>query len=530
MMEDCATGMSTTHGCNGEKDLVDIFTDALKQRVGADVFRVWFGSGVTFEVSALSNEVDVHAESDERTQLVVSVRGQFALDRLRNNYLQSIRGAAMQTLGRPTDVKLTLTNVPATQIDLPLENVTEDEAQENESETNVGARPASSHQQRKRPAKKRTAAAVVDLKQPELPGITTDSVADLSAIADPSEAQTIDSFVVGDCNRLAFTAAVGVCKDPRSASPLFLSGPTGTGKSHLLAAIADQFRRRYRMRRVVHLSAETFTNDFVRSVGSSGLPAFRARYRDVDALLIDDVQFLGSKRATLREMLYTAETLMNARRPLIFSANAAPSDIAGLGTELAGRLSCGLMCPIQSLSGGVREAILERAIDSRCAYQWPEATVQEINSGLPGDARIIEGITNLVATLQSMFGRMPTMDEIRQYGGDLLRAARPTVTLSRIEKAVAEAFHLPTDTLRSQLKSRTATEPRMLAMYLSRELTSCAYAEIGKFYGGRSHSTAIVAKRKVQDWIEKGKSIGRGAGAMSAQDAIQRIEQILRAG
>ena len=121
------------------------------------------------------------------------------------------------------------------------------------------------------------------------------------------------------------------------------------------------------------------------------------------------------------------------------------------------------------------------------------------------------------------------MDEIRQYGGDLLRAAQPTVTLSRIEKAVAEAFQLPPETLRSQLKSRTATEPRMLAMYLSRELTSSAFAEIGKYYGGRSHSTAIVANRKVQTWISEGKSIGRGAAAMSAQDAIQRIEQILRA-
>jgi chromosomal replication initiator protein len=127
-----------------------------------------------------------------------------------------------------------------------------------------------------------------------------------------------------------------------------------------------------------------------------------------------------------------------------------------------------------------------------------------------------------------MYQRMPSRDEIHQFGGQLLRASKPAVTLSVIERAVAQAFQLPAETLRSQTKSRTASEPRMLAMYLSRELTSAAFSEIGRFYGGRSHSTAIVASQKVKSWLQSGKTVGRGAAALSAREALDRIERIVR--
>ena len=349
MMEDCATGMSTTHGCNGDREIVAKFKEALMQRVGEDVFRVYFGTGVTFNVverDAGSAQRLGQVADKSKPKLEICVRGQFALDRLRKNYLQSIRGAAMHATGSPTDVKLALNTQAATQIELPLGGCAEPGGQNENLQTRSDSQQVHSGRQNAKSPKRRSKQPSIDgLNQPELPcmasGDATVPATDRSVV--PGNQQTVESFVVGDCNRLAYTAAIGACSDPRSASPLFLSGPTGTGKSHLLSAIADQFRRRHGMRRVVHLSAEKFTNDFVTSVGTSGLPAFRARYRDVDALLVDDIQFLGSKRATLREMLYTAQTLISARRPLILSANAAPSEIPGLESELAGRLSCGLI-------------------------------------------------------------------------------------------------------------------------------------------------------------------------------------------
>ncbi len=257
-----------------------------------------------------------------------------------------------------------------------------------------------------------------------------------------SAAMTVSNFVLGASNQLAHTAMAMVCQNPGTASPLFLCGPTGTGKTHMLAAIADQLRRRHRMRRVMHLSAEQFTNDFISSVGNSGITAFRRRYREVDALLIDDVQFLGSKQATLRELLYTVETLAGAGRPLVFSGLQSPTEIPGLSRELAGRMAAGLVCPIQPLDMTTREVIFRRWIEDRCPIAVPDAMIEQINSILSGDGRVISGVVNLINTLQRMLGRVPSMDELRRFGGELLRAAKPVATLSVIEMAVCEAFHL----------------------------------------------------------------------------------------
>jgi chromosomal replication initiator protein len=127
-----------------------------------------------------------------------------------------------------------------------------------------------------------------------------------------------------------------------------------------------------------------------------------------------------------------------------------------------------------------------------------------------------------------MYDRMPTIDEIRHFGADLLRSANPVISLSAIERAVCETFQLSREVLQTQMQARSISEPRMLAMYLSRQLTSNAYAEIGRYYGGRSHSTAIMASKRVDQWLKSGKKIGRGATALSAREALDRIENMLR--
>jgi chromosomal replication initiator protein len=215
---------------------------------------------------------------------------------------------------------------------------------------------------------------------------------------------------------------------------------------------------------------------------------------------------------------------------MIFSGSQTPNDTPGLSSELAGRLSAGLVCNMQAMDTCVRETLLRRLIDERCEFAWPEAVIQEVSAVIAGDGRTVSGVVNLVATLQRMYKRMPTLDEIRQFGGDLLRSASRSVNLPMIERAVCEAFHLETGQLRTHIQTRSISEPRMLAMYLSRQLTSSAFAEISRHFGGRSHSTAIMASKRVEQWLESGKTIGRGIGAMSARDALNRIENILRAG
>ncbi|WP_197231112.1 DnaA/Hda family protein [Novipirellula artificiosorum] len=551
--------MSASQGCIDDTAVVERFKEALRERIGADRFRLWFHHGVVFAVDRGSQN-DSLVEPQNAQRIVVLVSGQFALDRMRQNCMQPLRAAAAHVFGTTHCVTLELGRPKATQSELPLEIESEAETPISDESELEDEKPLSPRQRRAAALKKsneRTRASsqslssllagtssktkgqskrrqVVRLDQPALPPFEssspTSNPAPLSPAAAARAAMTLQTFVSGESNQLAHTAIMMACQSPSTATPLFLYGPSGIGKTHLLNALADQFRRGHRMRRVMQISGEKFTNDFCKSVGGTGLPEFRKRYRDVDALLIDDVQFLSAKSATLREMLYTVEALIEAGRPIIFTANQAPSEIEGLSRELTGRMASGLVCPMHSLDKATRLTVLQRLIDQRCDLEWPHAIVSEINSQLAGDGRVLSGVVNLVATLQKMFGRMATMDEIRQFGGELLRTAQPTVTLSSIEQVVCEAFRLPADDLRSASQARAICEPRMLAMYLSRQMTSSAYAQIASHFGGRSHSTAIAAERNVKKWLAAGKTIGRGPGAMSAREAIERLETLLRTG
>ncbi|WP_218933275.1 DnaA/Hda family protein [Rubripirellula lacrimiformis] len=603
---------------------------------------MWFTHGVSFAVANKSDETRANENQGVENQadtepaatadssivrgcVMVRVRGQFALDRLRKNFLNELRAAAMHACGSSTHVAVELAQPEPAQADLPLlgedasasratpssendsshpaaGNLVAGDADTGKRDTGTGetqqpsaggarrrgeltrgrskrgqaasgsssrgrtmsmsqlvAHGAGTARERRRPPVV-DSAAMLDMPseftsataQPKSKSSATGKrssrnaagqsaannaagsnagagSADGKKSAAPQRPMNASTFVSGSCNQLAFTAMTMVCQQPGLASPLFLCGPSGTGKTHMLSAIADQFRRRHRMRRVMHLSAEQFTNDFITSVGNSGITSFRRRYREVDALLIDDVQFLGSKKATLREVLYTVETLANAGRPLIFSGSHAPTEIQGLTQELAGRMASGLVCPVGALDLTTRQTILRRWLGDTCQFPLDDDMVEQLTSMLAGDGRVISGVVNTINLLQRMYGRNPTMDEVRRFGGDVLRSAKPVASLSVIETAVCDAFQLPLDVLRSRTQTRAVTEPRMLAMYLSRQMTSAAYTEIARHFGGKSHSTAIAAEKNVKGWIEKGKSIGRGQTAMSAQEAIERIESLMRA-
>ncbi len=590
MKEDRATGMSASHGCTDEMAVVESFKEALKQRVGMDRFRMWFTHGVSFafdsETTRGEAAIDGEVKSGEaailkaateladipttlpRRAVVVRVRGAFALDRLKKNYLRELRGAAMAACGASLDVRFVLENEPAVQASLLLDDGTHesDVAANGASSNGTSSSSADAGPGTKGAASQRAGQAAsgqaasrrrgsarsignlmtegeTSLRAPrrQSPTARADQPAQLALELDindtPKEGSakvhnsgmTLAEFIPGSCNQLANAAANMVCQNPGSASPLFLFGSTGVGKTHLLHAIAQQFRRYHRMRTVMVLTAEQFTNDFITSVSATGLPAFRRRYREVDALLVDDVQFLESKRATLREMLFTVETLAAAGRPLIFTANQSPSEIPGLTRELAGRMVSGLVCPMQPLDSSTRKQLLMRLINKSCPLAWPEETVDEINLMLGGDARMSSGVVNLVGMLQRMYQRMPTMSEIREFGGEMLRSQTPTVSLAAIERAVCETFGLQQQSLREAKQTRSITEPRMLAMYLSRQMTSAAFNEISRHYNQKSHTSAILAAKKVEQWIETGKPLGRGPSAMSARQALDRIESILRA-
>jgi chromosomal replication initiator protein len=578
--------MSSTQGSIETQEAIERFAEALHQRIGADRYRLWFTHGVGFDL-----EVG-ESPDDGKPTVVVVIRtsGPFAAQRMGNSFATELRAAAMIACGERARYRIDVEEAaqPAPKKRTRAAKV----AAEKKATAKSGGRRSTTRASGGRAASGRSSSGrasggrrgsanslasllaqstatgddssgasrggrgrsrgrvehdpIAASELPEEDEFDDDEL-DEEDVAEskprssksklpplpesqPTGGRTLESFITGPCNEFAFSAAMMAVATPSVATPLFLHGPTGTGKSHLLAALANEFRTRRRMRRVVLLTAEQFTNDFVVSVGSTGLPAFRRRYRDVDALLIDDVHFLAAKTATLREALYTVETLASAGKPLVFSANLPPSDIRGLTGEVAGRMASGLVCPLAALDQQTRFQLLQRMVATRCVLGCDNALLEEVSELIGGDARAAGGIANLIGMLQRMFRREPTIDEIRRYGGDLLRSTRVAPTLRSIEKAVCETFGLEGDGLRSKAQTRRVSEPRTLAMYLARQHTGSAFTEIAKHFGRRSHSNAISAISKVENWLSSGKPIGAGDGAMSAQDAIARVESRLRVG
>jgi chromosomal replication initiator protein len=559
--------MSTPHGCNGDREVVDTFTEALKRRVGTDRFRIWF-SGVRFAVESGGGDGKPGAGA-----LVAVAGGQFAADRLTKHFLSEMRAAAAAAFGRNTAVKVLVETAQPQQASLPFDDGSDPAIAAVPATTSSAdrstARTAAKRQQRRSSAGPQSLRTILHDGTDSRRGTPRGEQAIRTAERDSSGGETVDrkacaaatptqassrsgnrpaghavagkpqpardeyrweNFVAGDCNELARAACRMAIETPSTASPLVLWGPAGCGKTHLLAAVANKLRGIHRMRRLVSLSAEEFTNDFIKALNTSSLPSFRLRFRDADALLIDDVQFFVEKKATIRELHHTIEMLAESGKPLLFAGTRMPSEIKGLDGQLSGRLAAGLVCQLDALDTATRYELLSLYAQQRCQFPWPEETLRAIAESAAGDGRVLSGIVNLVNLLQRMERQMPSLDRIRQHGAHLLRSGNTPITLSSITRAVEKVFGLDARSLQSNSQTKSVTEPRMLAMYLSREMTSSAFSEIGGHFGGRSHSTAILANQRVRQWLDAGRAIGRGKSALPADEAIRRIEALLKTG
>jgi len=541
-----ATGLPALHQGIDTMDELGKLKEALIQRIGVDRYELWFAKTVRFRL--------------ETDTLIAEVAGDFALHRLRANYFRHIESAVAQCAGRLVKVRMELqveqrqnpvaTSEPAgnTEPELSVKSKTSHPAycehpvsvlpkmREIGPSTLASGRPL-------RPSARTEPIRVGSIRgkaidssvagQETMPAVrlaADSSPAAFSTKSSQVDAMTFANFAPGNSNQLARTAAQLLAEKPNESAPICFWGATGTGKTHLLNALRHELRHRHRMQRVILLSAEEFTNDFLVAVRGAGLPAFRKRYRDVDALLIDNIQFFGGKSATLREVLYTVDTIVSRRRPLVLAGDRPPMEIDGLSSELAGRMSSGLVCGINPLEVEVRRELLRRE-SMRSFIAWDEDTIETLANRVSGDGRLIQGIGRLVSMLQRMYNRNPSMQEIVREAGDLLQRGPKVVALADIEKAVCSAFNLPVGELRGEVKSRNVSQPRILAMYLARQHTSAAYSEIGRYFGDRNHSTVIAAYHRAEGWLKNNKSLGgRGPHGLNVQEAITTVENLLRIG
>ena len=344
------------------------------------------------------------------------------------------------------------------------------------------------------------------------------------------KANFLKSFWFGDENRLARAAVEQVLDFPGEFSPLLIYGPTGSGKSHLLEAVVNEYRRRLRRKRCAYLSSEKFTTEFIASLrGGSGLPLFRRRYRDLDILAIDDIQFFSSKRATLNEFLQTVDHLARAGKQVIVAADRPPIELEGIGTDLAARLTGGLTCPLQYPSFDGRVSIVERICQQR-GFVLPLDVRELIAQHMTRDVRRILGAINRLYAVSVSLNEKVTMHLAQEVLGDLLAFSSIGASIRGIEQAVCDFCGVKSNEIRSSSRRKKVCVARMLAMYLARQHTGAAFSEIGDHFGNRKHSTAIAAEKKVAGWIENSEHIALPNASYPADEVVRRIESILRVG
>lgn len=339
----------------------------------------------------------------------------------------------------------------------------------------------------------------------------------------------LSDVVEGQSNRLALSTARNVAEHPGSFTPLVIHGPAGVGKTHLLEGIWCAAREQSRGLHVVYLTSEQFTTLFLSALRGNGLPAFRQKYRGVDVLIIDDVQFLCGKQATLGEFQYTIDTLVKSGKQIVLAADRDVSELRGLGREVISRLQSGVSCPIEVPDEAMRLKILMQQVYNQ-KLDMPPEVVSLIAKRVHGTARELSGALNRLRATSCAMGQPITEALARQTLAELFRSCKPVVGLAEVEKAVCDVFGVEPAELRSESKSKSLTGPRMLAMFLARKHTAAAYSEIGRYFGHRSHSTVMSAKKRIETWVRDGGQLHLYDRPCEVTDALRQVESRIRVG
>jgi chromosomal replication initiator protein len=337
-------------------------------------------------------------------------------------------------------------------------------------------------------------------------------------------------LVVGDCNRLALTAVRQAAERvDGAAGPLFIYGPVGSGKSHLLEGLYRDIRRANPALQVLFLTSEQFTNYFTQGFRDHTLPAFRQRFRTVDVLLVDDVDFLDGKRAVQEEFLHTFQQLESHGKLVVACGDRHPRLLTKISDELKTRFLSGMVCRLELPDLETRERIAASKAGRLAADLSPE-TLKYVARRFAGSVRELEGALHCLQVYHRMTGRRVCVAAAREVLEDLERDCLKVVRMADIERAVCDMFGVDAADLKSAGRTRSVSEPRMLAMYLARRHTRAAYSEIGQYFGGRNHATVISADRKVAAWLDQNQEVKVASQNWRLKDVLDTLEQQLLAG
>jgi chromosomal replication initiator protein len=465
-------------------DVVGTLLTILAERIGRDRFDLWFGKLARLEATGGGFQV---------------ISGSpFVRDWIRKNFDRVLREAVQAAVDNAGDVCVHYTLVEPSAA----------------SVTTSSGEPA---------------AAAADVTRPPEPpaALRVARHEDAAAAARVRKFETFESFVCGEENLAAMTAARLAADRPGQASPQLIHGPTASGKTHLLEGIRTALRANHPQMRVICLTAEQFTSGYVEAAQRRELPSFRGKYRFVDCLLLDDIHFLAGKTGTVGELLQTVDALGRAGRQVVLTAVRPPAELGALGEELLSRISAGLVTEIRVPGYDVRLGIARRAA-ALVGLPVDAEILAALAMQVTSHSRAVIGAVNRLYAHSLASGKPLTKADADALLATIAQQNAPCVRLPDIERAVCDLFGIDGKSLRSSRRGRTVSDPRVLAMWLARKYTRAALGEIGNFFGRRSHSTVITAGRKVERWIESRAQIAVGNHNYTADEAIRRIEQALR--
>ena len=452
--------------------------NAIRPQVSGDTFQRWF-AGIAL------------VQADEQ-QLTLRVPNNIYQLWIESNYMPLVQNAIMSILGAPRQLKFVFGEPAADHSAVP---------------TVAAANGTNGHAG---PFSQLASASTDTLDTRSLPA----DIAAVSADAAPTERDvaasglnpryTFESFVVGQNNQYAQAASKAVSETPaKTYNPLFLYGGVGLGKTHLMQAIGQGMLAKKKNLRIIYISSEKFTNEFIDAIQHSTLVKFRKKYRLADVLLIDDIQFLAGKERSQEEFFHTFNALFDGHKQIVMSSDRPPSEITNLEQRLVSRFEWGLTAELQPPDIETRMAILQKKADAmsiKLAAEVYEFLAKRIRTNV----RRLEGALMRVASFASLSGKALTQENVEHLLKDILQEeARRTVTIDQIQRRVAEHYDVRLADMSSKRRPANIAFPRQVAMYLARELTKSSLNEIGDAFGGRDHGTVLHAHRLVKKRIKE---------------------------
>jgi chromosomal replication initiator protein len=314
---------------------------------------------------------------------------------------------------------------------------------------------------------------------------------------------TFDTFVVGSSNQFAQAACQAVAELPsRAYNPLFIYGGVGLGKTHLLHAVGHQTNRLFPGMTIVYLSSERFTNELINAIRYDRTAEFRGRYRTIDLLLIDDIQFISGKERTQEEFFHTFNDLYESRKQIIVSSDSPPKDIPEIEERLRSRFEWGLIADIQAPDFETRVAILKKKAAVERVH-LPDDVAFLIAGRIKSNIRELEGSLTRMIAFCALTGREMGIDLAQEVLAELWGDEEKIITIDQVQRKVADAFGLRPSDLKAKNRTKAVAFPRQIAMYLARQLTHASLAEIGRAFGGKDHTTVLHAVDKLQRLLQE---------------------------